>query len=72
MATSNRIRMNQFGLLENPVGLKVKLVIRGRTYLGDVRDVKYDEHRGMRSLVVHHFNGEKWPIEPAIMAVEVI
>ena len=45
---------------KDPVGLFVTLQYQGRTLLGQVRDV-----RG-KKLIIRHFNGEPWPIEPVI------
>jgi hypothetical protein len=69
---TRRIKLGRYGLLENPIGLQVALPFKGRTLLGDVVSVEIDEHRGMTFLQVRHFNGEMWPINPAIGAVEVL
>ena len=45
---------------ENPIGLHVVMEYRRRTLLGEVRDVWGN------NLIVHHFNGEPWPLEPVI------
>ena len=47
-------------LAENPIGLHVVMEYRRRTLLGEVRDVWGN------NLIVYHFNGEPWPVEPVI------
>jgi hypothetical protein len=54
-------------------GAHVTMAYKGRTLLGEVRAVFYQEHgcSGYR-LRVSFFNGEQWPIEPFCSAVRVL
>lgn len=49
----------------------VRMKHRGRELLGTVRHVRRDP-AGKLHLVVHHFNGEPWPMEPVSSAVKII
>lgn len=70
---ADRLRYNRFGgLVENPVNLHVKIRIKGRDYLGDVKDFRRNDLTGAWMLTVYHFNGEPWPFEVSASAVEVI
>jgi len=59
-------------LRSDPRGSQVMMPWRGRTLLGDVTEAYRDETRGMVHLRVRHFNGEPWPLEPHIFAVDVL
>ena len=66
-----RIRITRWGI-EDPVGLIVKMPWEQRTLLGKVTDTYRSETRGMWHLRVRHFNGEMWPLEPTVSAVEIV
>src|SRR5512143_2461352 len=51
--------------------LHVKMKHKGRELLGTVRDVRRDK-AGTLHLVVTHFNGEPWPVEPAASKVQIV
>ena len=40
--------------------------------LGDVRDSYHDHETGSLRLVVHHFNGQRWPLDPLATQVTVL
>jgi len=62
----------RFGMKGDPRGAHVTLTYEGRTLLGEVRDVRYNELRGCFLLTVRYFNGEPWPIAPSSLAVDVL
>ena len=64
-------KWSRYGLAENPVGAQVMFDYLGRRLLGDVRAVVHDVFGGTR-LVVTHFNGEPWPVEPLAVLVKVL
>lgn len=51
--------------------LHVKMKHKGRDLLGTIRDVRRDRD-GTLHLVVSHFNGEPWPIEPVASKVQIV
>lgn len=61
------------GLAIDPRGFQVTMQWNGRTLLGDVTGVVYEDSPvpGFR-LVVRHFNGDSWPIRPAPTSVVVL
>ena len=65
--------LHRGNLVCDPRGAQVALAYQGRTLLGDVVGCYYQEHgcAGPR-LVVRHFNGERWPIDPGVLAVDVL
>jgi hypothetical protein len=73
-----RIKFNRYGMLENPVGLQVKLPWSKHVagfILGDVRGFRIERapHGGEQIVLdVRHFNGEAWPVAPLARLVEVI
>jgi hypothetical protein len=70
MAT--RFRFTRYGLIVDPVGEYVGLEYKGRRLLGEVVSVKRDEYVGVIRVRVKHFNGEPWPIDPALSALDWI
>ena len=50
----------------------VRMTHRGRELLGTVRSIRRDLKTGALHLIVHHFNGERWPVEPVASKVKVI
>lgn len=67
-----RFPLGKFGLKMNPVGEFVAMSYQGRTLLGEVTEVYYDEFRSGTFAKVKHFNGEMWPLEPGISFLEWI
>lgn len=51
--------------------LHVKMKHKGRELLGTIKDVRRDQ-AGKLHLIVHHFNGEPWPLEPAASKVQIV
>lgn len=66
--TARDFPMGRFEREGNPLhrGLIVKLEWNGRTLLGNIRDTYRDWERGLLVARVTHFNGEPWPIIPAL------
>ena len=63
----------KYGLLKaDPRGAHVVLVIDGRALLGTVTGAAYDPAIGSFRFSVRHFNGEPWPLEPPVSAVDVL
>lgn len=69
---SRKFRFGKFGLREDPTGAHVTLDWQGRTLLGEVRSAEYNQATGYIVLTVRHFNGELWPIQPTVLAVNVL
>ena len=69
---SRKFRLGKFGLREDPTGAHVTLDWRGRTLLGEVRSAEYNHVTGCTILTVRHFNGEPWPLQPGVLAVNVL
>ena len=60
----------RFGPLVNPIGEYVRLDLPSTgIMLGEIVSVYRDDARGLTHAVVKHFNGEPWPIEPALSAL---
>jgi hypothetical protein len=66
------LKLGKFGLAEDPRWQHVMMNYQGRKLLGTVRDARRDPVTGNLHLIVHHFNGEPWPLEPVAAAVKVI
>lgn len=64
--------LGKYGLKEDPRHAQVTIEYEGRTLLGDVKAVRRDEAMGVTLLTVVHFCGETWPIEPHVLAVDVL
>lgn len=67
-----KFTFGKFGIQENPIGTQVTLDYNGRTLLGDVKGCYRSEILGCTKLIVHHFNGNPWPINPSAAVVEVL
>ena len=50
----------------------VVMTYKGRTLLGEVRDMYYSEVPAGYRLRVRFLNGEPWPFDPVCSAVEVL
>lgn len=73
--STTKFQMTKFGLKHNPCGAQVVLQHEGRTLLGDVTGCYLDKVRDTTSvprLKVSFFNGEPWPIDPHVLAVDVL
>ena len=68
-APMTRFPFTKYGLAVDPVGEYVRLDIGDRIMLGEVRSTYRDDVRGVTHATVRHFNGEPWPIDPAISAL---
>lgn len=40
--------------------------------VGEVTDIYRDEMRGFYVAKVRHFNGEPWPFDPALIALDIL
>ena len=60
-------------LLSSPIGAQISYLHEGRI-LWDVIGYRIADIEGerMRVLLVRHFNGEPWPVEPFFMSVSVL
>lgn len=67
-----KFTFGKFGLKENPVGAQVSMEFNSRTLLGDVKGCYRSEILGCTKLIVHHFNGKPWPINPSAVAVDIL
>ncbi len=67
-----RFKLGKYGLAENVIGKHIALNWKGRRLLGEVLRADYNDTRGYTMLTVRHFNGELWPIQPAVSVVEII
>ena len=68
-----RVEIGRHGPRHDYRGAQVALRVGERVLIGDVRDCYYQEHgsAGFR-FKVRHFNGEPWPFDPSVLAVEVL
>ncbi len=60
------------GPARNYRGAHVMLKYAGRTYLGEIYDMRRDEVRCCTIASVRHFNGEPWPFKPALNALDIL
>jgi hypothetical protein len=73
MITGQKAFMTGDKLTTDPKGAHVCMTYKGRDLLGTVRDHYTPRTPGSYvHLVVHHFNGEAWPIEPLVWEVAVL
>ena len=71
-APPRRLKFNRHGLAENPLRLHCTMKWKGRDLLGEIIGYRYNEVTGYTHLIVRHFNGELWPIQPTALTVEII
>jgi hypothetical protein len=69
MNTKQPVLYRKGRLIFNPMRCHVTMQWRGRQLLGEVVGVMYDEPLGVFRAVVNHFNGEPWPVYPALTAL---
>ena len=69
---TTKFTVGRRGLKCDPRGAQVVMEWQGRTLLGDVTAAYRDDVRGVTHLKVRHFNGEAWPVEPHVLAVDVL
>ena len=62
----------KYGIAHDPRGAHVTLHYRNVTLLGEVYALYRNPVTGAIHLVVQHFNGEPWPIQPTSWAVDVL
>jgi len=67
-----KFKHTKFGLAADPRGAQVTIKYQGRTLLGDVVGLSYDEVAGCMRLEVNHFNGHPWPFRPTTYGVDVL
>ena len=67
-----KFKWTRYGLANDPRGAQVTFRYQGRELLGDVIDAYRHIHTGGIRLIVRHFNGELWPIEPSVLVVDVL
>ena len=67
-----KFTLGKYGLKSDPRGAHVTMEWQDRKLLGEVKGVYRSEARGMIHLQVRHFNGEPWPIDPHVLAVDVL
>jgi hypothetical protein len=67
-----KAKFGKFGPKHDYRGAHVVLKWKGRELLGQITDLYRDEVRGMWHAKVRHLNGEPWPIEPALSALEIL
>lgn len=67
-----KFKLTKYGLKSDPCGVHVTMDHQGKTLLGEVKGFYRSEARGMIHLRIAYFNGDSWPIEPHILAVDVL
>jgi hypothetical protein len=67
-----KFQLTRFGLKSDPRGAHVTMAWQGRTLLGEVTGLYRNETRGMMQLTVKHFDGTPWPLNPHVLAVDVL
>ena len=67
-----KAKFTRFGPKHDYRGAQVALDWGSRKLLGDVREVYHDYARGVTLARVTHFNGEPWPVVPALAALEIM
>ncbi len=73
MKGRRNLEMKHGRLTEDPTGLHVTMVYKGRELLGTVADFCAPKRPELYSyLYVVHFNGEPWPVDPLAWEVTVL
>ena len=67
-----KFRFTKYGPAVDPRHAHVTLSWQGRSLLGEVTNAYFSEVRKVWHLKVRHFNGESWPIDPAMSVVGVL
>lgn len=67
-----KLQLGKYGLRQDPRGGHCTMLWQGRMLIGEVTDVYRSDARGMLHLKVKHFNGEQWPIDPHVLAVNML
>lgn len=67
-----KFELTKYGVKQDVRGAHVTLEFKGRTLLGEVIGRYRDVTTGGIMLKVKHFNGEMWPFDPSITAVDVL
>jgi len=62
----------KFGVKHDYRGAHVTLDWQGRTLLGEIKEIYRNEQRGVLLCKVQHFCGDFWPIEPALIALNIL
>lgn len=66
------IKISKGRIAEPILHRHVSMTWKGRELLGEVIGLVYSHSRGYINLDVRHFNGELWPLSPAVSAVKLI
>ena len=72
MSTPRKFKIGKWGLKETVRHHTVTLHYGDRELIGTVTEAYYHEVRGCILLRVKHFCGDRWPIDPQVLAVSVI
>lgn len=67
-----KAEFTKFGPKHDYRGAHVVLEYRGRTLLGEIKEVTRDEVTGCVRARVRHFNGEEWPIHAPLRSLEIL
>lgn len=62
----------KYGFAVNPIGEYARLDYQGRILLGEIISLERDHLTGYTMATVKHFNGESWPIKPAVTSLDWI
>jgi hypothetical protein len=66
------MKPTRFGFSVDPRGWHVVAEWKGRTLLGEVVNVKYDDAERVRVVECKHFNGDPWPERFTISQLRVL
>ena len=67
-----KAQFTRWGLAKDYRGAQCTLQWNGRTLIGDIVDITYNDVRSIYIAKVKYFNGEPWPIDPALSALEIL
>ena len=67
-----KFQMTKYGFKGDPRDAHVTLTYQGRELLGKVVGFCRDDVCGATLLEVRYLNGEEWPIQPHVFAVDVL
>lgn len=67
-----KAEFTKFGPKHDYRGAHVTLDWQGRTLLGTIRCLWRDDARGVTLVTVRHFNGDTWPVTPALGALTIL
>ena len=67
-----KAQLGKYGPLRDYRHAQVSMLHKGRTLLGDIKDVYRHPVTGVILCKINHFNGEPWPFEPRLLAVDIL